>query len=199
MNWLLFTKAMFCIGCFFLAFLAGMVPIFFNACKNSKTLFSVANSFAGGVFMAIAFIHIMPEAMEMWEEYLHHDQDHDSPNPVVGHGDGDEPFPLPFALLFVGYTLILLIDKVLFDPHKLMGDHGHDHGVSRNSISKSFHELQANAANGEPLDKQATEEALGNYFSKSERFTGSVVRASQTKKEQGVNQEAERFSRLKDE
>ncbi len=156
MDWLLFTKAMFCIGCFFLAFLAGLVPVFFNACKNSKTIFSVANSFAGGVFIAIAFMHIMPEAMEMWEHFLEHDHDHDDDDHdhdhAFTHGDGDEPFPLPFALLIAGYTLILLIDKILFDPHKMMGDHGHGHGHAhepsdgtgskRGSMVRSFHEIE---------------------------------------------------------
>ena len=35
-------------------------------------------------------------------------------------------FPLPELLIFVGYTLILIIDKVLFDTHALF-DHDHEH------------------------------------------------------------------------
>ena len=34
-------------------------------------------------------------------------------------------FPLPYFLVFVGYALILMIDKVAFDSHSL---HHHDHG-----------------------------------------------------------------------
>jgi len=28
-----------------------------------------------------------------------------------------EPFPVPYLLLVIGYTLMLVIDKVLFDSH----------------------------------------------------------------------------------
>ena len=44
--------------------------------------------------------------------------------------ENEKIFPLPELLIFCGYTIILLIDKVLFDTHALFehGDeHGHDH------------------------------------------------------------------------
>ena len=34
-------------------------------------------------------------------------------------------FPLPFFLMVLGYTFMLVIDKVLFDSHAILGD---DHG-----------------------------------------------------------------------
>lgn len=34
-------------------------------------------------------------------------------------------FPLPYFLVFCGYTFILIIDKVLFDTHALF-DHDHE-------------------------------------------------------------------------
>ena len=44
--------------------------------------------------------------------------------PIVSlHGAGHGAFPMPYLLAFMGYALILLIDKVLFDPHKYL--HGH--------------------------------------------------------------------------
>lgn len=33
---------------------------------------------------------------------------------------------IPFFLLVSGYTLILIIDKVLFDTHAILGHDGHD-------------------------------------------------------------------------
>ena len=36
-----------------------------------------------------------------------------------------EPFPLPFVLVFAGYSFILLIDRVMFDSHALF-EHGED-------------------------------------------------------------------------
>jgi hypothetical protein len=41
-------------------------------------------------------------------------------------GGVEEPFPLPYFLAFVGYTLILIIDKVMFDTHALFDDHQRD-------------------------------------------------------------------------
>jgi len=40
----------------------------------------------------------------------------------IDYGD----FPYPFLLLLGGYTLILIIDKVIFDTHAVFGDHDHD-------------------------------------------------------------------------
>ena len=40
----------------------------------------------------------------------------------------DTYFPLPYFLVFCGYTLILIMDKVLFDSHAILdGAHGHGH------------------------------------------------------------------------
>lgn len=33
---------------------------------------------------------------------------------------------IPFFLLVAGYTLILVIDKVLFDTHAILGHDGHE-------------------------------------------------------------------------
>lgn len=63
-----------------------------------------ANSFSGGVFLAICTMHIMPEQTESWDEYK-------------TENDVDSNLPLPFALLVGGYTLILVLDRVLFESH----------------------------------------------------------------------------------
>ena len=35
---------------------------------------------------------------------------------MIGHKhNNEEPFPLPFLLFVIGYALILLLDKVIFD------------------------------------------------------------------------------------
>ena len=51
---------------------------------------------------------------------------------MLRHGSGESLFPLPYLLVFVGYTFILLVDRVMFDSHSLFdhghGGHGHGHG-----------------------------------------------------------------------
>jgi zinc transporter ZupT len=94
----------------------GLIPVKVERCRKSPAFLGVANAFAGGVFLAIAFMHILPEAAGDYAEFM-------APN--------KNPFPLPYLLIFVGYTFILLIDKVVFDSHALMdGDHGHAHGAA---------------------------------------------------------------------
>lgn len=55
-------------------------------------------------------VHVLPEAVENYDT-------------LKGPG---AHFPLPYFLVFCGYVFILLIDKVMFDSHALLG--GHDHG-----------------------------------------------------------------------
>ena len=67
------------------------------------------NSFAAGVFLAIALCHILPEEAEYWTEL----------------NDAkwvDHPFSIPYVLLFFGYTLILLVYKLMFDMHASFSD-----------------------------------------------------------------------------
>lgn len=92
------------------AFLTGLVPTWSRSCRESPRVLGYANAFAGGVFLAIAFCHIMPEAAGGWTDMWN------SHEPPYKH---EEPFPLPYLLVFVGYTIILLLDKVLFDTHVL--------------------------------------------------------------------------------
>ena len=76
---------------------------------------------------------------DYWEEQ--HDHDHDPVEGTLTHGGGDDdhadPFPVPFLLVVIGYTLILTIDKVLFDAHDIL-DHSHDHDGVDQSVSKSY-------------------------------------------------------------
>jgi zinc transporter ZupT len=46
----------------------GMIPAFSLKCRNSQTSLSLMNCFAGGVFLAMALIHILPEAAETYNE-----------------------------------------------------------------------------------------------------------------------------------
>ena len=71
-------------------------------------------AFSGGVFLAVALLHILPEAVSDFANEIRPE---------------DEPtFPLPYFLVFCGYSLILIIDKVMFDSHALL-EGGHDDHV----------------------------------------------------------------------
>lgn len=117
-------KIVFIFIFFFLALAAGIIPARSTRCKANQTLLGVANSFAAGVFMAIAFMHILPEAVGDYSEIMEDGKDKDD-------DDDNGPFPLPYLLYFIGYTFILIVDRVVFDSHGIFdeshhGELGHD-------------------------------------------------------------------------
>jgi len=114
-----------------------MIPSF----KSNKTLISLANCFAGGIFLSAGLIHIIPEAIEQWGKGSGHSHDHDHDHVHsnsflenislstglkhstggLGHGPGEsEPFPWVTFSILASFSVILLIDRVL-----LPGHHGH--------------------------------------------------------------------------
>ncbi len=58
--------------------------------------------------MAISLAHILPEAVEQYDHYTEDEEIED-------------PFALPYIMLFVGYALILLVEQVAADPHHDIG------------------------------------------------------------------------------
>lgn len=105
-------KIAFIVVVFLEAFCCGLIPTWSKSCRENPKILGIANSFAAGVFLAIALCHILPEEAENWAV-------------LCSERGVEKVFPLPYVLLFIGYTLILLIDKVMFDTHALFdGKHG---------------------------------------------------------------------------
>ena len=115
----------------------GSIPLFSSRFKESPMALSVANAFSGGVFLAIALMHIMPEQSESYNGL---------------HEGEDNVFPLPYFYLCIGYTIILVMDKVLFDTHVILGDHdhgdGHKESVAEKLVKKSIAEIISNSVHG---------------------------------------------------
>ena len=92
--------------CFLEGLIGGLVPTWVEGCRTNPAIFGIANAFSAGVFMSISLMHIMPEEIEGWKGWI----------------GSNEPFPLPECLCFAGYTLLLILDKVLFDSHALFDE-----------------------------------------------------------------------------
>ena len=179
------TKMGFIAISFTEAIIAGLIPTWSANCRESPKILGIANSFAAGVFLAIAFMHITPEMIEKWNE-------------IETEKGVEKIFPLPEALIFCGYTLILVIDKVLFDTHALFDhDHdesGHDHNDPaelklevnlKASIAKA--EARASMANDPAALKQSRieekgemEGAMKSYLNPHDRFA-TRMKASMNK------------------
>ena len=109
------TKIFFILVVTLEAGVAGLIPTWSAGCRENPKILGIANSFAGGVFLAIALCHIMPESIETWNGLSINTHEDDKGETV----ENEKIFPLPELLVFTGYTIILILDKVLFDTHAL--------------------------------------------------------------------------------
>ena len=125
----------------FLVCYLGLIPAYSKYCRSSQLTLSLMNCFAGGVFLAMAFIHILPEAVEQYYGAMTGEEDDHAGHRLLKagstgvtktnttivveeeeeHVDRHGIFPLPYLLFFVGYCLVLLFDRVF------AGEHGHSH------------------------------------------------------------------------
>ena len=86
-----------------------LIPLKSKKISENKLGLSLANAFSGGVFLSLAFGHLIPECVHGFEAY----------NEAT-----------PFLLVLAGYLLIFFIEKVAFDAHDIlheMADDHHDH------------------------------------------------------------------------
>ena len=71
-----------------------LVPLRNKQISDNKLALSIANAFSGGVFLSLAFGHLIPECIHGFAEY----------NEAT-----------PFMLVLGGYLLIFFVEKVAFD------------------------------------------------------------------------------------
>lgn len=69
-------KSAFIVIVFFVSLLSGFVPIKNKRFRDNQHLLGIANTFSGGVFLAIAFIHIIPETSNNYYLYVLDKQSH---------------------------------------------------------------------------------------------------------------------------
>ncbi|CDW89019.1 zip zinc transporter family protein [Stylonychia lemnae] len=131
---LLIIKIVFIFVVFTIDVVFGIIPAKVKRCKESPKFLGVANAFSGGLFLAIALIHILPEAVRDYNDYWGDDHKDSEGKPE------DPPVPLPFILVFCGYTLILLFDKVMFDSEALLNLGNGGRGRSEVKHSHGSHE-----------------------------------------------------------
>jgi solute carrier family 39 (zinc transporter), member 1/2/3 len=47
----------------------GILPAKVKSCGRNPKFMSMANSFSGGLFLAIALVHILPDVVKDWNKY----------------------------------------------------------------------------------------------------------------------------------
>jgi solute carrier family 39 (zinc transporter), member 1/2/3 len=93
-----------------------LVPLRSKKITDNKLALSLANAFSGGVFLSLAFGHLIPECIHGFN-----------------HAGGEINEALPYMIVLGGYLLIFFVEKVAFDAHEIMhnmeaGGHAHSHG-----------------------------------------------------------------------
>jgi ZIP Zinc transporter len=91
-----------------------LLPLRSKKISDNKLGLSLANAFSGGVFLSLAFGHLIPECV---------------------HGFHDYQESVPYMLVLAGYLLIFFVEKVAFDAHDIL--HEMEHGGTGHSHSHS--------------------------------------------------------------
>ena len=96
--------------------LCWLIPLRSKKISENKLALSLANAFSGGVFLSLAFGHLIPECAHMFEGY----------NEIT-----------PYMLVLSGYLLIFFVEKVAFDAHEILHEmeHGQEKAVTENGDS----------------------------------------------------------------
>ena len=103
---LLTFKLLAAVAILAIAVIGGVIPLFAARHESSRRFFSLGNAFAGGLFLGVGFIHLLPEGMEKLE--------------------GVVDYPLAALLAALGLGALLLIDRVIYGDHH--ADHSHSPG-----------------------------------------------------------------------
>jgi len=82
-----------------------LIPLRSKKISENKLALSLANAFSAGVFLSLAFGHLIPECVEGFAEVASENLSHTT----------------PYMLVLVGYLLIFFVEKVAFDHDDLMG------------------------------------------------------------------------------
>jgi len=93
-----------------IALIGGAIPMAAARYQSSQRFFSLGNAFAGGLFLGVGFIHLLPEGIEQLGEVV--------------------DYPLGAFLAALGLGALLLIDRVLFDGRHVPPDSGTAQGQS---------------------------------------------------------------------
>ena len=94
--------------------LCWLLPLRSKKMTSNKLALSLANAFSGGVFLSLAFGHLLPECVEGFQHSI----------------TGEFNEALPYMIVLGGYLLIFFVEKVAFDAHEIMHEMehgGHDH------------------------------------------------------------------------
>lgn len=73
---ILILKIAFIFAIFGIALLFGILPAKIKSCGRNPRFMSMANAFSGGLFLAIALVHILPDVVHDYDDYIESQHNH---------------------------------------------------------------------------------------------------------------------------
>jgi zinc transporter 1/2/3 len=132
-----------------------LLPLRAKNFAENKTLLSLANAFSGGVFLSLAFGHLIPECVHGFNDL-----------------EGSHNEVLPFMTVLFGYLLIFFVEKVAFDAHGLM------HVEEEPALPQGQGEASPNSSEPEltaPAAVPVEEKKLGAHAHPSKTARSAVI------------------------
>lgn len=80
-----------------LSFCGALAPLLSKQIRKNTVAISYCNILAGSILLGFGFLHILPDAAESFSEW----------------DDAVNGFPIPYAMVMVGFFVVLLIEKLL--------------------------------------------------------------------------------------
>jgi zinc transporter 1/2/3 len=116
------------------------LPLYNEKISGNTYILSLANSFAAGIFLMLAFGHMLPHSLTILES--------------IGKDKN-----LAFYMTLIGYLIVFFIENVAFDVHHVEGG-DNDTSSSKSAIVLLFamavHSLMETAALGLTTDSRST-------------------------------------------
>ena len=95
----------------FVICMVGIIPKVWSGCGKRELAMSLTNCFAAGMFLAMAFMHLLPEGVELFEGW-------------AAENEIKKPFPLAYLMFFIGFLLVLCVDRVIARALTGVNHHG---------------------------------------------------------------------------
>lgn len=70
MEFVILIKVTFIILSFILTLIVGILPVLSKSFQSSPKWTGIANAFAGGIFLGVGLLHLLPEADEVINEFF---------------------------------------------------------------------------------------------------------------------------------
>ena len=159
----LVMKILYAIAIFF-ASAIGSFPFFIQQIKANSRYLDVAMAFASGVFIAAGLIHIIPEAMVLFQNHLVLEYYDDHGDLVtLNYSEDRTEYPIIPAMVILGFMLVFTTEKVLglhsHTEHNHQASHPHCSPPEAEEAKepKESIELTESATHATPTTEPASE------------------------------------------